>query len=140
MRKNTLRFAHVPFNFISLYLSVLTFAMKLRNTNYKSLWNNLVFCDQWKIMSDLNMSHGKMSDFVSFPLFEFTLVMKLRNFDFEIHWNTGTFFDKKRYGTRFKYVPQKNVWFCFISIAWIHFSQKTKKLQFWMSLKYFNFV
>ena len=35
-------------------------------------------------MSDLNMSHGKMSDFdfVSFPLFGFTLVIKLRNFDF----------------------------------------------------------
>ena len=60
-------------------------------------------------MSDLNMSHGKISDFVSFPLFGFTLVMKLRNFDFEIHCNTGIFFDKKRYGTRFKYVPQKNV-------------------------------
>ena len=36
-------------------------------------------------MSDLKISHRKMSDFVSFPLFEFTLVMKLRNFDFEIH-------------------------------------------------------
>ena len=34
--------------------------------------------------SDLNMSHGKMSDFVSFPLFGFTLVIKLRNFDFEV--------------------------------------------------------
>ena len=27
--------------------------------------------------SDLNMSHGKMSDFVSFPLFGFTLIIKL---------------------------------------------------------------
>ena len=34
-------------------------------------------------MSDLNMSHGKMSDFVSYPLLGFTLVTKLRNFDFE---------------------------------------------------------
>ena len=33
--------------------------------------------------SDLNISHGKMSDFVSFPLFEFTLVIKLKNFDFQ---------------------------------------------------------
>ena len=37
------------------------------------------------MMSDLNMSHGKMTDFVSSPLFEFTLVIKLRNFDFESH-------------------------------------------------------
>ena len=46
-------------------------------------------------MSDLNISHGKMSDFASFPLLAFTLVIKLRNFDFESHWNTLIFFDKK---------------------------------------------
>ena len=46
-------------------------------------------------MSDLNMSHGKLSDFVSLPLFGFTLVIKLRNFDFASHWNTLIFFDKK---------------------------------------------
>ena len=34
-------------------------------------------------MSDLNMSHGKMSDFVSFPLLGFTLVIKRRGFEFE---------------------------------------------------------
>ena len=39
-------------------------------------------------MSDLNMPHGKMSDFVSCPLFGFTLVIKPRNFDFKSHWNT----------------------------------------------------
>ena len=33
-------------------------------------------------MSDLNISHGEMSDFVSFPLFGFALVIKLTNFDF----------------------------------------------------------
>ena len=36
-------------------------------------------------MSDLNLFHGKMSDFVSFQLFGFTLVIKLRNFDFKSH-------------------------------------------------------
>ena len=35
--------------------------------------------------SDLNMFHGKISDFVSFLLFRFTLIIKLRNFDFESH-------------------------------------------------------
>ena len=35
--------------------------------------------------SNMNMSHGKMSDFVSFPFFGFTIVIKLRNFDFESH-------------------------------------------------------
>ena len=48
------------------------------------------------MVSDLNMSHGKMSDFVSFPLFGFTLVIKLTNFDFESHWNNLIFFLLKK--------------------------------------------
>ena len=70
--------------------------MKLKDANYKGHWNILVFCDQWTLMSDLNMSHYlKLSDFISFPLFGFTEVIKLRNFDFENHWSTWIFFDKK---------------------------------------------
>ena len=59
------------------------------------------------MISDLNMSPGKMYDFVSFPLFGFNIVTKLRNFDFESHQNTLTFFDKKGYSVRFEYVPRK---------------------------------
>ena len=55
------------------------------------------------MVSDLNMSHQKMSDFVSFQLFGFTLVIKLRNFNFESHLNALIFFDKKRYGARSEY-------------------------------------
>ena len=47
------------------------------------------------MVSGLNMSHGKMSNFVLFPLFGFTLVIKPINFDFESHGNTLIFFDKK---------------------------------------------
>ena len=47
------------------------------------------------MMSDLSMSHEKISDFVSFLLFWFILVIKLRNFEYEINWNTLIFFDKK---------------------------------------------
>ena len=53
--------------------------MKLKDAKYKSHQIILVFCDQRKIMSDLNMSHEKMSDFVTFPLFGFIIVIKLRN-------------------------------------------------------------
>ena len=84
-----------PMWFCFTYLYVLMFAMKLKCANYNSHWNILLFYDQWKILSDFNMSHGKMSDFVSFPLFEFILVINLRNFDFESHWNTVTFFEQK---------------------------------------------
>ena len=47
-----------------------------------------LFYDQSKIISDLNMSHAKMSDFVSFPLLGFTFAIKLRNSNLESHWNT----------------------------------------------------
>ena len=47
------------------------------------------------MMSDLNISHEKRSDFVSFPLFVFTFVIKLKNIDFESHWNTLITSDKK---------------------------------------------
>ena len=38
------------------------------------------------MMPDVNIYHGKMSDFASFPWF--FLLIKLRNFDFEGHQNT----------------------------------------------------
>ena len=60
--------------------------------NYERHWNVLAFFNQWKTMSDLNVSYGKMSDFASFPLFWFTLIIKLRHFDFESLWNALIFF------------------------------------------------
>ena len=47
------------------------------------------------MLSDLNMSHGEISDFVSFPLFEFTLFIKLRNFGWKGHYNISIFSDIK---------------------------------------------
>ena len=58
-----------------------------KSANYKIHWNILVLYDQWKMMSDLNMSDVKMSDFVSFPLFGYTLAIKRINFRFESYWN-----------------------------------------------------
>ena len=60
------------------------------------------------MMSDLNISHGKMSDFVSFPLFRVTLVMKLRNLNFKVRENTLIFFDKEN-DVRFDYVLSNSV-------------------------------
>ena len=40
--------------------ALLVFGMKLKDDNYKSHWNILVFSEQWKMMSDLNMPHGKI--------------------------------------------------------------------------------
>ena len=85
-----------PRDFISIYLFVHNFAIKLKSANHIIYSNILAIYDQSKIMSDLNMFHGKVSDFVSFPLFGFTLVMNLRNIDFENYWNTLIFLIKKK--------------------------------------------
>ena len=59
--KDNVRFEHVTCSFISLYLCVLTFAVRIKSIDYKYNWNNdLVTYDQRKIMSDLNMSNGKI--------------------------------------------------------------------------------
>ena len=112
--------------------------MKFKHANQKSNWNVLVFCDQWKMMSDLNTFYGKCLSFVSFPVFNFTLVMKLRKFDFKSRWNTLIILTKIIYDVSFEYVRWKNVWFSFISIVWVHFTHQTEKLWFWKSLKYFS--
>ena len=96
--KNDVRFEYVSrknvwFCFISNVWVQLV--IKLRNFDFESDWNALVFFDQKNMGSDLNICHGKMSDFVSFLLFGFTLVIKLRNFEFENHWNTLIFCNKK---------------------------------------------
>ena len=61
------------------------------------------------MMSDLNMSHGEMTDFVFFPLFGFTLVIKLRNFYHGSNLNTLLFFDQK-HDARFE-AKQYLIWF-----------------------------
>ena len=66
LRKYAVRYAHFSFDFISVYLFVFTFAMKLKDLNYKSHQNILVSCDQCKWYQIWFMFHGKMSDFVSF--------------------------------------------------------------------------
>ena len=92
------------------------------------------------MLSDLNMSYGKMSDFVSFPLPESTLVIKLRNFDFESYWNILIFFDKKN-DVRFEYVLSNSVWFGLSFVDWDQFSNKLRNPNFklyWNSLIFFQ--
>ena len=77
------------------------------------------------MMSDLNMSHWKISDFVLLPFLGFTLVIKLRNYDFESHWDTLVIFDGKKWCQIWLY-PDKMclIWFkllClnrFLAISW----------------------
>ena len=116
-------------------------AMKLKDTNYKGHWNIEVLCDNWKIMSDINMSHNKISDFVPFPFFGFILIIKLRNFDFKSHWNILIFLDKNDMAffiCRFEYILLKNLWFSVACIFSLHFSHETETFRFSKSFKYFK--
>ena len=84
-------------DFISFSLFGFTLVVKLRNFNFKSHWDILIFLTEKNMASDFNMSHEKMFHFVAFSFLGFTLVIKLRNFDFESHWNTLIFFDQRKW-------------------------------------------
>ena len=65
--KNDVRFEYVPWkmpDFVSFLLPGFTLVIKLRNFDFGSHWNVLILFDKKDMASDLNMTHGKMSDFV----------------------------------------------------------------------------
>ena len=66
------------------------------------------------MMSDLNKSHGKFSDFVLFTLFGFTLVKKPEK--------KKTFFLSKN-DVRFEYVLSKGAWFGLSFVVWVEYCQ-----------------
>ena len=112
---NSLNMSHgKTSDFVSFPLFGFTLVMKLRNFDFESHWNTLIFFNEEDMTSDLNnlnMSHGKMSDFVLFPLFGSTLVIKLRNFNFEIHGNTLILFYKKMIQIWMYPITQCLIWF-----------------------------
>ena len=141
IKKNTVRFEHALFDFILLYLFVLTFAMKLKDVNYKSHCN--YFGIFWTVKNDVRFEyvHRKNFWFCFISIVWVRLVIKLRDSAFGSHWNTLIFFNKRRYDVRFEYVRWKYVWWCcFIFIVWVYFSHETKKFRFSNSLKYFTLI
>ena len=97
-------------------------------TCFANFCNKIERC-QWKRMSDLNISYGKMAAFVPFPLFGFTLVTKQRKLDFESHWNTLYFLIRIN-GFRFDFVLSSSAWLSLISIVWEEFFNKLKNVDF----------
>ena len=89
---------------------------KIERCQYKSHWNNSVFWDQWKMMSDLNMSQRRINDFVAFSFSRINLVIKLNYFDFESHRDTLILFYRKKW-RQISICPGKHclIWFklCF---------------------------
>ena len=104
--------------------------MRLKDANYKSHWNVLVFCDLWKMMSDLNMSLEKMPYFVSFALFGLTLTMKLKNLDFESHWITLIFFLIKKMMSDLNIVLSNIVWFGLSFLVAAEFGKRLRNMDF----------
>ena len=109
-------------------LFALSFAMKQKSANKKSLWNILVFCNQWKVMPDLNMSHWKNVWFCLVSIVCVNCSHKTEKFQC---WKSLKYLNIfYRYGFWFEYISWKIVWFCFILIFRVHFSPKTAKFQF----------
>ena len=102
---NKEKYCQICFCLVWFYFTLLVCAHFCGDANYERRSNILIFCDQWKMISDLSVFHGKMSDFDSFPMIGFTLVTKRKNFDFESHWNTLIFQISQIY-LRFEYVLQ----------------------------------
>ena len=107
--KSNVRFAYVPCDFISLYLIVFTFAMRLKSANYKNHWN---------ILNNVRFEYVPWKNvwFCSIYIVWVRFSHKIEKFWF---WKSlkyfNTFWLKK--GVRFEYVPWKDVWFCFISMV-----------------------
>ena len=78
-----------------------------------------------------------------FVSFSFTLLVyvhhgnEMERCHCKSHWNILVFCTIKKW-CQIWICPWKNVWFCFISIACVHFSYKIDKFWFWKPLKYVN--
>ena len=71
-------------------------------------------------------------------LYVLTFVMKLKYANYESHWNILAFWDQSKIISDLNMSHEKNAWFCFIFIVWVHFSYKTEKFWFRKSLNYIN--
>ena len=75
----------IMFDFVSFPFSGFTLVRKLRNCDFESHWNTLIFFDK-KVMSDLNMSCQIESDLVYTSLYELNFGNKLTNTCFKRYW------------------------------------------------------
>ena len=65
-------------DFVPFPLLGFTLVIKLKNFDFESHWNTLIYLDKKRYAVRVEYVPWKMSDFVVFPLFRFTLVIKLR--------------------------------------------------------------
>ena len=134
LRKANVRFEHVCWklsDFVSFFLFVLTFTIKLSDGNFKPDWGIARFCDLRTMMLDLSMSHDTMSDFVSFFCVCTYFCHENEKFGFSI--SLKYFLNKKKW---LEYVLWKDVWFCFTSLVCTCFCHETERFWFYKSLKY----
>ena len=86
---NDVKFEYVPWSsicFCLFLLFVFTFVIKLKNFDFGSYWNTLIFFD--KKWCGVRFEYIPWSNvwFCFISMHGYTLVKKLRNFDFESHW------------------------------------------------------
>ena len=93
----------------------------------------LLFWDQWKMISDLNIKNAWFC-FISIVWVHFSHETEKLWF-----WKTLKYFNiLKNVWRHILICPMKKHPILFHSIVWVHLSHKTEKLWFWKSLKYFN--
>ena len=127
----------VLFDFLSIYLFLLAFAMKSQiliikvieilkyfATNEK--WSHIWMCPMDNVwfyfifIAWVNLSH-KTEKFWFWNSLKYFIIL---------WWNRCALDLRMPHG--------KKVWFCLIFIVWVHFSHKTERFQFWKPVKYFN--
>ena len=118
------------------FSEVLSFIFEINLVNFINKWilNSVPHRKQEKILSDLHMPRLISIYFIFlWSLLQWKWEMPVT----KVIGNVSILWTKKN-NVRFEYVLRRNVWFCFISIVWVHCSHRTKKFWFWKSLRYFN--
>ena len=115
----------ILFHYIFIILFVLNFAMKLKDDNYKSHWNILVFYDQLKMIWICSMEKCLI-------LFHFTWVHfshKTEKFRF---WKPLKYFNIfwQKNDIRFVYVLSNTVWFGLSKLFEQNFGKKLRNTDF----------
>ena len=107
-KKIIVTFAHILFNFISLYLFVLTFVFKLKNANYKSHWYILNIL--WPMKNDVRFEYVLWKNvwfcFICTVWVHFS--HKTEKIWFWKSLKYFNIFDKEKYDVRFEYVSCKH--------------------------------
>ena len=134
--ENDVRFELIPWKNVRFYFISIVWvhlARKLKNFNFESHWNTLIFIEKKKIWRQIWIyPMEKCLILFRFHFLGLNLLVKLRNFDFESHWNTSFYLKKKWCQNWICLVKQRLTWFKLRCLS-------TDFKPYWNSLIFFHF-